>query len=38
MEAIIFEEWALLSLVAISVAMVVGGALGYLVEKWKRDK
>ena len=37
METITFEEWALLSLVAVSVAMVIGGALGYVVEKWKRN-
>lgn len=37
METITFEEWALLFLFTIATAMVVGGALGYVVEKWKRD-
>ncbi len=38
METINFGEWALLFLFIIATAMVVGGALVYVVEKWKRDR
>jgi len=38
MEAITFEDFALVILFVVAIAMVTGGLIGYALNKWRRDR